>query len=69
MENMRITIEQLGINDKYVRVTFHHNNVDVRTELLTWDECTVLAERLRSAAESIEHYSRVIQPKEQELVV
>ena len=57
---MRITTDL--IDDKYVRVTFHHDNTIIMTGLLNTNECIALAESLRSGAESIEHYSRVIQP-------
>jgi len=59
---MRITTEQIG--DSYLRVMFHHDNTIVMTKLLNTTECIVLAESLRNGAESIEHYSRVIQSED-----
>jgi hypothetical protein len=62
---MRITVYPEC--DEYVKVTFYHDNTTVTTGLLGKDECVVLAERLRQAADSIEHYARVIASKDEVL--
>lgn len=56
----RIEIELVGMDGRYAQGTFYHDNTTFKTGLLDNNECIILAERLRSAAESLEHYSRIL---------
>lgn len=55
---MRANITQSG-ND-YIVVEFLLDNCQIRTDLLDKYEAFILSKQLRDIAESVEHYSRVI---------